>query len=165
MYRVTKFFLSYNANDDKVVINYTGTTGNFVHESTHAGQYETRDIGLNPAGGTNNYGVDLQDEVAAYQAQYAFSPSSVSGLQSSSSVSSMSDVTSSWGIYNPATGQYPYQAQHIGLILVNTTSPVSTLQQAYPSLNFGGYSPNAPLNTIVNLKQSPLCLRNAMLAN
>jgi hypothetical protein len=78
----------------------------------------------------------------------------------------MGDITSSWvhGIYNPVTGKFPYQASHVGLIPVNTTSPVTTLQKAYPQVNFGGYEPYAPLNSIRKLKESPLSIRNGLLA-
>ncbi|NJK86000.1 MAG: hypothetical protein HC906_08600 [Bacteroidales bacterium] len=57
------------------------------------------------------------------------------------------DITPNWvsGIYNPVKNEYTYQKPHVGLVPVNTTSPVTTLQKAYPHMNFSGNKPNAPL--------------------
>jgi len=150
-------YLSYNANGNNgngaVVINYIkGSTSNFVHESTHAGQYETHDVAFanaNP-GGNNTIGIDLHDEVAAYKAQYAFSPSSVTGLQSNVQVNNINGITPNWvqNIFDPMTNTHPYQAQHIGIVPVNTGTTVNTLIQAYPRVNFGGINPDLTLRQL-----------------
>lgn len=65
--------LSYDETTDLISINYTNTAI-FVHELTHAGQYETGDIAF-----SNNVIIaqDVTDELSAYYNQYAFDPSSV----------------------------------------------------------------------------------------
>jgi hypothetical protein len=107
-----------------------GTTSNFVHETTHAGQFEKGEIAFDSKSGMS-YGHDLGDEVSAYKAQFAYEPSSVSGLTSSSVASSFSDITNSWvqGL-TTSTGVKPY-ANH-GLVPVNMSSTRDVLMQAYP---------------------------------
>jgi len=149
-------YLSYNANGNNgngaVVINYiSGSTSNFVHESTHAAQFETHDIAFPSANaGANTIGVDLGDEVAAYKAQYAFFPSSVTGLQSNSQINNINNITNNWvqNIFDPATNTHPYQAQHVGLVPVNTNTTVQTLMRAHPTVNFGGINPNTTLRQL-----------------
>src|SRR6516164_2830390 len=51
------------------------------HETTHGGQFESGDIAFDTKTGMP-YGADVFDEQAAYKAQYAYDPSSVSGLTS-----------------------------------------------------------------------------------
>ena len=52
--------------------------GDFVHEVTHAGQFETGDIAFNAeTGGT--LAQDIYDEIAAYQAQFAYDPGQYRG--------------------------------------------------------------------------------------
>ena len=138
-------YLTYNTTDKAVVINYIGgSTSNFVHESTHAGQFESHDIAF-PSTGGDPIAIDLFDEVAAYKAQYAYDPSSVA------TVSNMSGITPSW-VQNvqDASGAYIYQKPYIGILPVNTSTPVSTLIKAYPSLSvFGGYKPTQTLRQII----------------
>jgi hypothetical protein len=57
---------TYDASTGDVVIKY-GSTANFVHETTHAGQFESGDIAFDRMTG-QSYGQDLQDEVNAYKA-------------------------------------------------------------------------------------------------
>jgi len=149
-------FLSYDANRDEIVINYTSSTSNFIHESTHAGQFESRDIGLNPAGGSDVSAVDLYDEVDAYKAQFGYDPNSVQSLKSSSQVKGFQDITASWvqNIQNTVTGKYPYKAQHVGLIQVTTSSSVAILQQAYPTINWSRYGQSTQINQIIRIRES-----------
>ncbi|MFT3994123.1 MAG: RHS repeat-associated core domain-containing protein, partial [Dysgonomonas sp.] len=90
----------YNPKSRAVVINY-GNTANFVHEVTHVGQFErgeiafsSQDVSDSNKGGT--LAGDVFDEIAAYKAQYNYDPSSVSGLPSTSTISNINDITSSW---------------------------------------------------------------------
>ena len=88
--------------DDGVISINFGNTANFVHEATHAAQFESNDMGFDKDGAT--LGQDVFDEISAYKAQYAFDPSSVSGI-SSSRANSFSSITSDWvfGINGGAT--------------------------------------------------------------
>ena len=67
--------------ENTISINYTGKTANFVHELTHAGQFECNNEAFSKVSGTILTN-DIYDEVAAYKAQYAYSPSSVYNLTS-----------------------------------------------------------------------------------
>jgi hypothetical protein len=121
---------TYDNSTGNVVISF-GTTANFVHETTHAGQYESGDIAFDRMTG-QSYGQDLQDEASAYKAQFAYDPSSVSGLNSSSVANSFGGITSSWvqGL-TTSTGAHPYAND--GLVPVNINSTRNVLMQAYPS--------------------------------
>lgn len=82
-------------------------------------------------------GQDLGDEIGAYRAQFAFDPSSVSGLTSSSTPTSFNAITSPWvqGI-TKTDGTKPYGpggSANTGLVPVNINSNVNTLMQAYPN--------------------------------
>ena len=126
---------SYDPATGNVVISF-GSTSNFVHESTHAGQFESGDIAFDSVSG-KPYASDTGDEIAAYKAQYAYDPASVSGLPSSTSVNSSSDITANWlqnvsdssgnKIYAPGgsanTGVYP----------LNTNSSGADIKKAYPN--------------------------------
>ena len=83
----------YDPNSLAVVINY-GNTANFVHEVTHVGQFERGEIAFSSQGGT--LAADVFDEITAYKSQYNYDPSSVSELPSTSIISNINDITSSW---------------------------------------------------------------------
>ncbi len=55
----------------EINIDYTGTTSNFVHEVTHAGQFENGDLAFRPSTGFTLL-QDAFDEIEAYEAQSAF---------------------------------------------------------------------------------------------
>jgi RHS repeat-associated protein len=117
-----------------IQISYSGTS-NFVHEATHAGQFESGDIAFDKKSGMT-YGHDLGDEISAYKAQFAYDPTSISGLRSTSSPNSFGGINSSWvqGI-STSTGSQPY-TQH-GLIPVNMSTTRDALIQAYPQAASG----------------------------
>jgi len=119
---------SYNTGTGNIDISY-GSTANFVHETAHAGQFESGDVAFLSSTGLGI--VDLSDEVSAYKAQFAYSPPSVSGLNFSSTANSFSTITSSWvqGI-TTSTGAKPY-SDH-GLFPININSSKSDLMNAYP---------------------------------
>lgn len=101
---------------------------------THAGQFEAGDVAFSSTGGT--LGQDLYDEVAAYKAQFAYNPSSVFGLTSTSVANSFATVTPTWvqGI-REATGNLPYApggSANTGLVPVNINSTRDVLMRAYP---------------------------------
>jgi RHS repeat-associated protein len=119
---------SYNTETGSIDLSY-GSTANFVHETTHAGQFESGDLAFTSSTGLGI--VDLSDEVSAYKAQFAYSPSSFSGLNSSSTANSFSTITSSWvqGI-TTSKGAKPYSGH--GLLSININSSKSDLMNAYP---------------------------------
>jgi hypothetical protein len=123
-----------NTATNVVTINY-GNTANFVHESTHAGQFETGNVAFNSTGAT--LGQDIHDEVAGYRAQFAYDPSSVSGLSSTSVANSFGGITPQWvqGI-REANGNLPYApggSANTGLVPININSTRDVLMQAYPN--------------------------------
>ena len=98
--------LTLNTSTNVININFDGTA-NFVHEITHVDQFENHELGFL---GTGTVGQDIYDEVAAYEAQYAYDPSSLSGLNPRTSANSFSDITKNWveGIKHPARGFIPF---------------------------------------------------------
>ena len=115
--------------------------GDFVHEVTHAGQFETGDIAFNAeTGGT--LAQDIYDEIAVYQVQFAYDPGSISGLSSTHVANSFGAITPSWvqGLKD-ATGAMPYTvagSANTGLIPINinSTDSVSKSVYAYPFYSF-----------------------------
>ena len=128
--------ITYDAKTGNVVLAYNGTA-NFVHEVTHGGQFEAGHSAFSSTTG-KSYGQDLVDEVGAYKAQFAYSPSSVSGLKSSISARSFNDITTGWvknivgsdgsKIYAPGGSANTGQAQ----IHVNSTR--ADFMRAYPGM-------------------------------
>ena len=125
--------LSYGS--DGVIDIKFSTTANFVHESTHAGQFEGGEVAFDGSSG-NTLLQDVGDEVAAYKAQYAYNPSSVSGLTSSSSINSFSSITSAWvqGITTSSGDKIyaPGGSSNTGAHPVNINSTRADFIRAYP---------------------------------
>jgi RHS repeat-associated protein len=125
---------TYDPQSGKIVIGF-GTTANFVHETMHAGQFESGNIAFSTANG-QSLGQDVYDEMAAYSAQWGYSPSSVSRISSSSTITSSSSITPSWvqGI-TLSDGSKPYSvggSANTGIVPVNISSDRSVLRRAYP---------------------------------
>ncbi len=132
--------LTLDTKNNVISINY-GSTSNFVHEMTHAGQFETGDMAFNSKTGLT-LGQDIYDEVAAYKAQFAYSPSSVSGLTSTSVPNSFGSITTSWvqglaggSLYVPLG--HPNYIQGVsantGVSSININSGKSAFVKAYPN--------------------------------
>jgi len=126
--------LTYDSSSGNIVIGY-GNTSNFVHEATHAGQFESGGIAFN----SNGLSVlqDLGDEVSAYKAQFAYSPSSVSGLSGTSKASSFGGITGAWvqGL-NDASGNKLYGpggSAKTGITPLNMNSTRADFIRAYPN--------------------------------
>jgi hypothetical protein len=122
-----------NTSTNVIDIKFGGTA-NFVHEMTHAGQFEIGDIAF--AGNGMSLLQDVFDETTAYKAQFGYSPSSVSGLTSTSVANSFGTITPAWvqGLKN-ATGGMPYSvggSANTGVIPVNINSSRDALIKAYP---------------------------------
>ena len=125
-------YLSHDTNTNIISINFV-TTENFVHEMTHAGQFETGDIAfLN--GGTALQ--DIYDEVAAYKAQFAYNPFSVSALSSTSPAKSFEEISPTWvqGLKdgNGNAIYAPGGAANTGIFPVNINSTRDDIIQSYP---------------------------------
>jgi hypothetical protein len=110
------------------------TTSNFIHETTHGGQFESGEIAFSNG---SIIGQDVNDETSAYKAQFAFDLASVSGLRSSSIANSVSSITSSWvqGI-TTSTGDRLYApggTANTGVSPVNINSVTADLIRAYPA--------------------------------
>jgi uncharacterized protein RhaS with RHS repeats len=126
---------TYDKTTGNIVIAFEGTA-NFVHETTHAGQFETGDIAFDKETGAS-YAQDVNDEVDGYKAQYNFSPSSVSGLRSNVKVNDPTDITSGWlqGI-TTSTGAKPYAPggdANTGVAPLNINSTKADIIRAYPN--------------------------------
>ena len=67
---------------------FSGSAASFVHETTHAGQFESGDIAFDGKTG-RVLAQDIGDEVAGYKAQFAYAPSSTG-------VGSFEAITPQW---------------------------------------------------------------------
>ena len=142
---------TYDPTTGYIVLSYGGNdaTANFLHEAVHAGQFETQDIGFNPNGTT--LGADVYDEVAAYKAQYTFSPQSVSGLLSNSVIKSESDITVNWlqniTLQNGDRLYAPQGSANTAIVPVDMSSDKNALIRAYPHLQnvLQGLPENTPI--------------------
>ncbi|WP_240049538.1 hypothetical protein [Mucilaginibacter psychrotolerans] len=113
-----------------------GTTANFIHETTHGGQFEAGEIAFNSRGAI--VGQDVNDEISAYQRQFAYDPSSVSGLRSSSVANTLGAINATWvqGI-TTSTGDRIYApggTANTGISPVNINSDRAALMRAYPNI-------------------------------
>ncbi len=127
--------LTYDSSSGNIIIGY-GSTANFVHEVTHARQFETGDIAFYTTTGKSIL-QDLSDEVEAYKAQFAFSPSSVSELNGTTKASSFADITGTWvqGIKDARGNRLyaPGGSANTGIVPININSTREDLIRAYPN--------------------------------
>lgn len=124
--------VTYDATTGNVVIAY-GTTANFVHESTHAGQFLAGHLAFVENG--NSVGQDLWDEAAAYKAQFAYDPSSISRVKSSSVAKSFRDITPAWVKNIESDGQKIYApggSANTGQAPIDINSTRGDYMKAYP---------------------------------
>lgn len=125
---------TYDPSTGNIVFSYDGTA-NFVHETTHGGQFESGDIAFDTKTGMP-YGGDVFDEVSAYKAQFGYSPSSVSRLTSSSTAKSFGGITTSWvqGITKSDGSKIyaPGGSANTGISPVNMSTNRDGLIKAYP---------------------------------
>jgi hypothetical protein len=125
----------YDSGSRKVIFN-VGSTANFVHETTHGGQFENREIAFNKATG-KALAEDLYDETSAYKAQFAFDSSSISKLKSNWVAHTMKDITPDWvqNLTGP-DGLKPYApggSAHTGKIPLDINSTKQDYLKAYPN--------------------------------
>ena len=141
--------LRYNNSTGIITIGYNGTA-NFIHEVTHGGQFETGDIAF-ALENNRTYGQDIFDEVAAYRAQYAYDPSSVSRLPSPGSVRTITDINPAWVqgiVYNGENIYTPTGSARTGLYPVNINSTKADLMRAYPNATLPRVSNTIPFKNI-----------------
>lgn len=129
---------TYDPVTGAIVFNF-GSTSNFIHETTHGGQFETGDVAFDSRTAGSVYLQDLGDEIASYKAQYAFDPTSVSGLRSTSVANNFSEITGKWvqGI-TASDGSRPYGpggSANTGLVPVNMRSTRDDIGRAYPAVS------------------------------
>lgn len=116
----------------KCIVLTVGSTANFIHELMHGWQYETGEI-MFDARFPKCYLQDLEDEVEAYKAQFAYDPGSVTNLRANSIARTLVSITPQWvaGLTSKE-GEMTY-AEH-GKVRVNINSSKAMLMLAYPQL-------------------------------
>jgi len=134
----------YFIDSDIVVFNiHPDDVGNFIHETTHGGQFQRGDIVFRQVRRKINdtsrgTGDDFQDELQAYLAQFAYDKGSVSILPNSvKEANSFEDLDTTWllGLRRGADGPFVYMpndssgvvAQHI-----DTGSDIHMMRVVYP---------------------------------
>ena len=129
----------YDKHTKEVVIDYTGTD-TFVHETTHAGQFETGDIFF--IENTGKVGIpDLHDEVAAYKAQYAYSPKGFT--------TTYKGITPNWVKNLTVGGKKPYKDFKTIPITINSSK--TTIESLFPGNPLKGYPEKEPLKTMTDI--------------
>ena len=147
--------ITFDPESEVITLNYANSA-NFVHELIHAGQFETGDIGFYLETG-KPVAQDVYDEIAAYKAQYAFDPYSVSGLVSGSMINSMVDITVPWLQSIPdAQGKLIYSEGGLSKTSVtplNINSPKANVLKVYPALGpfTRGHSDSTPFKNLIKL--------------
>jgi hypothetical protein len=126
-------FLKLDVNTKTINVYYT-STDNFVHEITHAGQFESGDLAFSSTSG-NVFAQDIYDEVAAYKAQYAY--------KVFDNRINYNEITAGY-IQNikDAEGNCPYGYNgkfNTGISTVNINSNKEQLLKAYPWLHENFY--------------------------
>jgi hypothetical protein len=123
----------------KIVVFYVGDAENFVHETTHGGQFQRLQFGFIKDHNLKQYLSfcdDAADEIAAYKAQFAFDPGYVTQLRSSSTANSFETITIPWlKALKDNSGNYVYadtSSIHLARIPVTFYSPKDSLIKAYP---------------------------------
>jgi hypothetical protein len=122
---------SYDPKADNIVISFN-STALFVHELTHAGQFETGDVAFDGKSG-NSYVQDVIDEANAYKAQFGYDPSSVA------TAGSFDAITPEWvqGV-TTSTGDKPYApggSANTATSPVNINSTKADFIRAYPHIS------------------------------
>jgi hypothetical protein len=140
----TTGFTNYDINNHIIFFNIVGpyNTVNFVHETTHGRQFQNGGIvfrqinlaGLDTLAG--GVGDDINDEIEAYRAQFAYDPSSISVLPNDSlQARSLREITPRWVLGLKEGGRRIYQPNDsfgIARISVTIWSNRSDMMEAYP---------------------------------
>lgn len=113
--------------------------GNFVHEVTHAGQFESGDLGFDIKSG-KTYAQDIYDEIEAYQAQ-AYYDGYDPNKYTKEYVQNMTDAFGN-KLYAPAS------SLNVAPVRVTVRSPLSYVYSAY---GLGIIQSNAPFYSAVEM--------------
>ena len=145
-------YLSRDTNTDIITINYESTS-NFVHEVTHAQQFENGDIAFFYDGTILQ---DIYDETNAYKAQYSFDPKSVTGLNSiEKGITNYTSINAKWvqGLLHPTKGTIyaPNSINKTAVESININSTIQDLRRAYPSNSLLRTIPDGFVRNIPNL--------------
>lgn len=127
--------LSLNTENKYINISFgVENTSNFIHEVTHAGQFENRELAFDSRSG-DVLCQDVFDEVNAYKAQYAYDPSSVSSLNSTSVANSFNTISDTW-VKGLLGGNYyvPGGKANTGLVPLNIYSTKNDIVKAFPGI-------------------------------
>ena len=121
---------SLNTENNLIDIAFDGTS-TFVHEVTHAGQFESGDLGFDSSTGASLL-QDLSDEVSAYKAQFGYDPSKVA------TASGFSDITPDFvSNITLSDGSKPYSlggATNTGRTPLSINSTNGDLARSYPNI-------------------------------
>ena len=129
------------------------STANFVHEVTHADQFERGEVAFLFEGPALQ---DIGDETNAYKAQYSFDPKSVTGLKSTEKgITDYNSINSKWvrGLQHPTQGAIyaPNGANKTATETININSTIQDLRNAYPSDTILQKMPDGLVRNIPNL--------------
>ena len=130
---------SYNPRSHEVEFWINDSTYNFVHETTHGGQYIKGEIVFNKKSG-NSMGDDIDDELEAYKNQFSYEIATLANFEFSTK-SPFEVIDSVWLLrLKDADSVLMYSSQPskkynvIGLRHVTVESDTNTLKEAYPSV-------------------------------
>ena len=133
--------VQYDVTSGLINIRYvSGSTESFIHEVTHAGQFETGDIAFSPDSG-RTFAQDIYDEVAAYQAQKYYSGGDAA------------KITAQYvrNIRDPQTGELMYAqsgSTNTSQIPISIWTPYGVVRKAY----LNDYIPdNTPFYKVVKM--------------
>ncbi len=119
---------TYNTESGLIDLAFDGTAG-FVHELTHAGQFESGDLAFSTQNGASLL-QDLGDEVAAYKAQFGYDPNSVSAKSFGQIDGNwVQNVTTSTGVRLYAPGG----PANTGISPLTINSTGADFRKAYPA--------------------------------
>ncbi len=134
-------------DENHIIIDFCNTP-NFVHEVTHAGQFEQGDIGFFKSNNKRAL-IDYWDEINAYAAQSNFDFNSLPNSKSENPILStdwLLEIKNKRGeIMYSGYGKYPF----------NANSNQQAMEKAYPGMkwDFGGKTVKEVLNTQVIFKK------------
>ncbi|HLZ86521.1 MAG TPA: hypothetical protein VKQ52_04760 [Puia sp.] len=118
--------------------------GSFIHETTHGGQFEKKELVFDKTNGIA-IGDDLDDEIEAYKAEYAYNTAELDPLISVSVPRCFDDITASWILgLQTKKGEYLFSltkedtaGTKIGLLPVNLNIDLKKLRRAFPCCDVG----------------------------
>lgn len=133
----------YFIDSDIVVFNIRiDNVANFIHETTHGGQFQRgeivfRQVRKKPNDTSRGTGDDFQDELQAYRAQFAYDKGSVSILPNSvREANSFEDLDTDWllGLRQSADGPFIYKPNDscgVVALHIDTGSNIHAMRAVY----------------------------------